>query len=589
MRTKGDKIASINQDKLLSDQNLKGILKGIPSSPGIAIGKARIIKPEKIYTQKNLVHTYDIDKELKRFRTTIKEISDEFDDVLEKVRSDENNVRAIIESNNLILKDPILISSIEQKIKNGNGAESAVVQEFDMQKSFFSRSKDGIMRERAIELDHLKKRILLGFRQKQILKDIPENSIIVAQSLTPTDVVNLKEAKIAAIITEVGGIASHASILARSFGIPEVISVKNALNSIRNDSTVIVDAFSGDIFYNPGKTAISNYILKKNKVEEHKKILGALAKKPARTIDGLRIKLRANIDRLDDIHNATLYGAEGAGLVRSESLITLLNKIPDEETQYKWYREIADSAYPSSIALRVFDIGSDKFSEGMPHHEENPALGFRGIRYLLSRKDVFITQLRAILRASSNKNIKIILPMISNTDEVHESRKLLDEAKEQLKEEDVFFDENITVGVMIETPASALISEGLAEVSDFFSIGTNDLTQYTIGADRNNELVSDIYDSFHPSVIKLIKMASDAANKKGIPISICGELAGHSASTELLIGLGIRELSISPPGILELKSRLSKIDSTKCSAIAAKALSCTNYDQVRELLTEQEA
>lgn len=290
---------------------------------------------------------------------------------------------------------------------------------------------------------------------------------------------------------------------------------------------------------------------------------------------------------MDDIHNASLAGAEGAGLVRSEGLITLLNEIPDEETQYNWYKEIADSAYPGTIALRAFDIGSDKFSEGMPHHEENPALGFRGIRYLLSREDVFITQLRAILRASQNKNIKIILPMISNLDEVHQSLKLLQEAKEQLREEDIVFDEKIAVGVMIETPASALIADNLAEIVDFFSIGTNDLTQYTIGADRNNELVNEIYDPFHPAVLKLIRMASEAAAKKGIPISVCGELAGHSAATELLIGIGIRELSISPPGILEMKSRISRIDSRKCRPVAEKALSCSHYNQVRQILTEQ--
>lgn len=562
---------------------LEGVLKGVPSSPGIAIGKAKIILPEA-FSQDSAVNYNTLDAEFEKFQLTLNAVIKEFDEVILRIDAESNNVKAIIETNVLILKDPVLIDSIENCIKNGNSAESAVIKVFDTQKSYFNRSKDSIMREKAVELDHLKKRLVLGLRQKQIIKDVPENSIIVAQVLTPTDIINLKESKVAAIVTEVGGIASHASILARSFGIPEVISVKNALNLLQDNTTLIVDAYSGDIVLNPRKTAIANYIIKRDKVLQNKKRLGELAKLPTKTADGKRIHLRANIDSADEIHDAIMMGAEGSGLVRSESLIIKMNRIPDEETQFQWYKNLSESAYPKPVAIRAFDIGSDKFSEGMPHSEENPALGFRGIRFLLARKDVFMTQIRAILRASSNKNIKIILPMISGVDEVVKSKELIELAKRQLLEENFSYDRNLPLGIMIETPASAIIADGLAELVDFFSIGTNDLTQYVLGADRNNELVSDIYDSFHPAVIRLIKTAADAANKKGIPVSVCGELAGHSAATELLIGLGINELSISPPSILEMKGRISEINTKNCAAIAENALLCKNNDQLRKVL-----
>lgn len=577
----------LNSENETFDITSQGILRGIPSAPGIAIGKAKIIATESIISFDISEDKSDIENELQRLHFTIEEVIFEFDEVLDKVKNDASNVKAIIETNSLILRDPMLIRSIEVLIESGYSAERAIIEEFDKQKSYFNRSKDSIMKERAYELDNLKKRILLGFRQKQIIKNIPENSVVISQVLTPTDIVNLKEAKVSAIITEVGGLASHSSILARSFGIPEVIGVKNALSTIIDGATVIVDAYSGDIIYNPRKNAIADYIRKRNKVLDNKKILGELSKKTAKTIDGKRIFLRANIDGVEEIHKAIMNGAEGSGLVRSESLIIKLNRIPDEETQYKWYKNIADSAYPKPISIRAFDIGSDKFSEGMPHNEENPALGFRGIRFLLSREDVFKTQIRAILRASAHKNVKMILPMISGLNEVKKSLSLIEFVKNELELANIDFDKKLPVGVMIETPASALISDVLAKYVDFFSIGTNDLTQYTVGADRNNELVSDIYDAFHPAVIRLIKIAADAANNNGIPVSVCGELAGHSAATELLIGLGINELSISSPSILEMKSRISQINSQNCYEIAEKALNCNNYDEVRKVLAFQ--
>jgi phosphotransferase system enzyme I (PtsI) len=301
------------------------------------------------------------------------------------------------------------------------------------------------------------------------------------------------------------------------------------------------------------------------------------------------------VDTLEDVDSAMMVGSEGIGLVRSEHLVLSLKYFPDEEEQVKWYKEIAQRAYPNIVTIRAFDVGSDKYAEGMSKHENNPALGFRGIRFLLYREDLFITQIKAILRASKNKNIRLMLPMISHINEVVQSKVLIEKCKKLLLEQntnsefriqhsELLFDMNMPVGIMIETPAAALIATKLAEYCDFFSIGSNDLTQYTLAADRTNELVTDIYDSFHPSVLKLIKMTVDAGKKKGIPVGICGELAGHPAATGLLIGFGITELSVAPPILLELKKRIRDINTKKAKKIANEILKFNSLHEISQKL-----
>ncbi len=429
--------------------------------------------------------------------------------------------------------------------------------------------------------------MLQVLKQQCFIYENARNRIVIAQSLTPTDLVNYRDVNVLAIVTEVGGIASHVSILSRTFDIPAVIGVKDVTQIITNDQTIIVDGFSGSIIYNPKKTAIANYITKRNEIIRHKESLGKLIKFPAETEDHKLISLRANIDRVEDMQNAVMVGADGSGLVRTESLIIALNHIPEEEEQYNWYREIAEIAYPATVTIRAFDIGSDKYTEGIPHHENNPALGFRGIRYLLSRKDLFKTQIKAVLKASVNKNIKFMLPMITNIREVELALDMIKECKNELTVEDFGFDKNMPVGIMIETPAAALLSESLAKMVDFFSIGTNDLTQYTLASDRTNELVSDVYDSFHPAVLDLIYHTVKSANKFNIPVGICGELASHSAATVLLIGMGITELSVVPSVILEMKDKIRKINYSKATKILDDAMKMNNSNDILSMLEKE--
>ncbi len=567
--------------KLLKEQF---VLKGIPSSAGIALGNAIVLQPESLISPSIKIPSEEISNELLKFEKAHTNLVHQFMQSLHKVRSLGSNVIAILETNLLILTDPILYDGIRNRIKDGFSVESAIVSEFDNQRKFFLNASDALLQERANEIDNIKRKLLASLKDQSIDYEKSQQSIVVAQALTTTDIVNFKEAGILAIITEVGGVTSHASILARSFDIPAVIGVHNATDVIKNGTELIVDGFAGIVVVKPKKDVRDVYLQKIEALEEHKRNLGALAKLPSETFDGKRISLLGNVNFLDDVRSGEINGADGYGLVRSENLVMELKGFPDEETQYKWYREICERAYPKPVTIRVFDLGSDKFVEGLPIKEFNPALGLRGIRFLLSRQDIFKAQLRALLRASVNKNLKIMLPMVTSLHEVEISRKILEKCKTELQQDSVLFDNRIALGVMIETPAAAIISDGLAKVADFFSIGTNDLTQYTLAADRNNELVSDIFDDFHPSVLRLIDFIIKTAHKNGVTVSICGELAGHAAATQLLIGMDVDELSVAPSLLLELKNRIRSLTYSEAKLIAEDILNSNDYFEVKTKL-----
>ncbi|MCX6155443.1 MAG: phosphoenolpyruvate--protein phosphotransferase [Candidatus Kapabacteria bacterium] len=559
-------------------------LDGIPSSPGLAFGRAFIISPDNIIIPDEKIDESRIQEELNRFHGALHDLEAELNFILSRVSFESYNVQTIIQADLLIVKDDIFNNTVKNTILSGYSSESAIIKEFDKQKSFFNLTDDRTLRERAAEIDHIKERLLSFLRKRNIYYPVDEQSVVVAQSLTPADLVHFREAGIKGIITEVGGITSHASILARSFEIPAVIGVTNATEMIEHDSPLIIDGYYGKIFCNPKQKTIIEYQLRKSKEDLHRTELRDLVKLASKTIDGREIKLYANIDFMEDIETSIQVASEGIGLVRTENMIINLKHYPNEEEQYNWYCELADRIYPASVTIRVFDIGSDKYSEGILHHENNPALGLRGIRFLLSRPDIFETQIRAILRASRNKNIKMMIPMITHKSEADRAIQLIEKNKKELKAKHISFDEDISVGLMIETPAAALIADKLANIASFFSIGTNDLAQYTLAADRTNEMVSDIYNPLHPSVLQLIKLSVEAAQKYHLPVSICGELAGHAGATALLVGLGVDELSVSPSILLELKHRIRSINYKDSVRIAQAALQCTSYDEVRELL-----
>jgi len=574
----------IKSVELNTDAKAEKVLKGIPSSPGLSMGKAVIINPEIELLTNDKISSFDIPKEIDRLDFAINELTEEFTYLLNKVQLESKNISAVIEANIMILNDSFLIDSIKKRIKKGYSSESSVIQEFDSQKQFLLFSKDSILKERVVELDQIKERLIHVLRNKHISFIIGKNSIVIAQSLLPTDVVQFRESKIAGIITEVGGISAHSSILARSFDITEVIGVKDATSCIEDGSIVIIDGNTGIITINPTSATIENFKLLKSKELENRSRLTELISKPSTTIDGYKIHLMANVNFPEDLDKQILEGAEGIGLLRTENLVIESGHFPNEEEQFNWYERIVKLAFPKPVTFRAFDMGSDKYAEGMPKHESNPALGFRGIRFLLHRKDIFKSQILAVLRTSAKKNARFMIPMVSTVNEVLQTLELLEECKVILREDSVPFDENMPVGIMIETPASALQSSILAKYCNFFSIGTNDLTQYTLAADRTNELVSETFDSFHPAVIKLIKMTIDSAKANNITVAICGELGGHAASTALLIGLGIDELSVTPPTLLELKKRVRTLSYSDSKILTENVLKCNTYNEVRQLL-----
>lgn len=560
------------------------ILKGIPSSAGLAYGVATVYQPENIISPSEHIAANEIEGEIELFNKTLQELVQEFVQLIEKVKDEPGNIVALVETNFLLVSDPVVRESIIKRIKNGYSAEASIIQEFDEQKQFFSMAKDRILRERAMEIDHIKERFLSTLRHKFINYSLAKDSIVVARSVTPSDLLQFKDYGLLGIITEVGGLASHTSILARSFEIPSVIGINNAAKFIENRSRLIVDGYTGTVYYKPGKESIKEYKAKKSREDAYKKKLGELVKLPSVTVDNRNISLMTNIDTLEEVGISLLSGAEGIGLVRTEHLILKKGSFPDEEEQYNWYKEIADRCYPHNVTFRAFDVGSDKHAEGLPLHEDNPALGFRGIRFLLTRKDIFESQIKAVLRVSVNKNIRFMLPLVTSVEEVIEAKEVMNKCRKELDLGDIPYDQQLPFGVMIETPAAALITDKLGEYVDFFSLGTNDLTQYTLAADRGNELVSNIYNTFHPSVLKLINIATGLATKMKKPIGVCGELAGHAGATSLLIGMGITELSVSPPIILELKSRIRETSYSDSIKLAGEVLSYTSQAEVMEKL-----
>lgn len=556
--------------------------KAIPASHGVVMGTAFALKPIPLSASMLRVEATDTESELHRFTTAVTSCSTELETVLSLAQ--ENiplSVASIIESQLLILKDFTLGDTISQHISQGYTAERAIIEEFDTQQQFLHTAKDQFLRERAIELEHVKQRLLAHLRQKQLSLSVPKNSIVLASSLTPSEIMMFNESGMSGFVTEISGIASHTSILARSLRIPAVIGLRHALKHVASGTPLIIDGYAGVIIANPKPETIEKYTNRKSELDRKEQRYGKLAKLPSHTIDGRKIQLHANIDTVEDIDAAIASGANGIGLVRTEFLVIKLNRFPTEDEQVAWYSELAERAYPLPITLRAFDLGGDKKIDVLAP-EDNPALGLRGIRFLMKQKDVFTTQIRAVLRASHHRNVRIMLPMLTSLSELQKTHVLIEKCKNSLRKEGVPFDPVTPVGVMIETPSAALMSRELGALADFFSIGTNDLTQYALAADRLNPNVANIYDSLHPAVLRLLKLTVESARFHGIPVGVCGEVAGHAAATELLIGLGVVELSVVPPLLLELKKRIRKASYASSVLLSNEVLLYNSGSEIRK-------
>lgn len=526
----------------------------------------------------------EVDREIDRFHAAHHVTTEELRHAITTATTESTTVASILESYLMIASDPVITQAIVHRIRNGASAEAAVVDEFDVHKTFLYSAKDQLLRERVQDFEHVVERIVAALRNRTLSHELRPDSVVVAGSITPHEMLFFKRMSTLGVVTELGGVTSHACILARDFELPAVIGIRNATERINDGDEIIVDGYTGIVVVRPDDATLQSYQARAAERSSARAERLALVDAPAVTHDEEVMVLRANVDSAADMKVARAVGCDGAGLVRTESMLVTFGRYPTADEQYEWYKSIVEQAEGSVVTFRAFDVGSDKYREGIPHHEENPALGLRGIRFLLYRPDIFEQQVEAVLRAAVHGNVRFMLPMISSVEELEAARHVIHRTVVALTERSVEIHAAVPIGVMIETPAAALLAETFAGRVDFLSIGTNDLAQYTLATDRTNELVADIFDAMHPAVVQLIAMTVRAAHAGGIPVSVCGELAGHAAATELLIGLGIRELSVAPSLVLELKHRIRMADSRACTRAVADVLTCTSTTDVYSIL-----
>ncbi len=567
-------------------------LKGIPVSKGYASGTAFVIKKYYYNFDPNgSTSTSKPEEEIERFRQAIFQYEHEFERQIQNIKKENPIASDVLQSLKLILSDPEIEKSVLSYINQGYTAEFAVEQTYKNFEKDLLSVKSKVIRERAFELEQIKDRFLEILINNKLSIVVPKNSIVVATSVSADQVIYFHENNVAGLVTEVGGTTTHSSIIARSLKIPSVIGVTKATNLIHDGDLVLIDGYKGIIYVNPERAtqeAFQKSVKEKNLFEKQ---LGELIFKPTQTLDGKRIELQANLNFREELDETELYHADGIGLVRTEHLVPIKDYYEKnfsirefEEQQFEIYREVAIKLYPKNVIFRAFDLGGDKFPSLFGLNEANPMLGLRGIRYLLSKPKFFKAQLRAFLKTSAEKNVQIMLPMITTVEEVLESRKLLNQCMIELNNEGFEFDPEIKFGIMIETPAAALQSGLLAKYVDFISIGTNDLTQYTLVADRDNSQVSTYFSPFHPSVLKLMKITIDSAKRRNKKVGICGELASHPAATGLLVALDFDSISISIENLLQVKKWISEIDSNLAKRNLSKVLRFSTAEEVRKFL-----
>ena len=558
-------------------------IQGISVSRGIAIGQVHCIKRDQIDTPEYLIRKTQIDSEILRLDNAITNARKELRAIRDHIPSSTSiNISEFINTHLLMLEDNALTEEPKRIIKDRLcNAEWALKLQRDALVNVFDEMADAYLSTRKDDVGHVVNRILrILLKQKPLLDELPDEhlrgKVIVADDLTPADTVLMQHYGIAAFATEFGGSTSHTAILARNLRIPAVVGLHSAKKLIKNDDLVILDGGSGIVLVNPDKTVLSYYIKKQNEVKKYYSSLEKLKDSPARSIDGIPITLMANIELPEDFETVRDIGAAGVGLYRTEFLYMNRNNPPDEEEHFQTYIKVIKALRGLPLTIRTVDLGADKEVDGVGRQtsniRSNPALGLRAVRLCLKEPEFFRPQLRAILRASAHGPIRIMIPMLTNTQEMQQVLFIIDELKLELKNKLIEFDQEIKVGGMIEVPASAICADIFADKLDFLSIGTNDLIQYTMAIDRINDEVNYLYDPLHPAVLRLIQATIVAGQKANIPISMCGEMAGEKEYTQLLLGLGLREFSMHPATLLEVKEIINKTNINELVELTKKAL-----------------
>lgn len=565
------------------------MLKGIGVSEGIGIGNILVIKKDSLSFEKRKVE--NIYAEILRYQNAagifIQKTQAMADDVALNAGEKEAEILC---GHILMVKDPYMNGEIEKLIENGKCAEEAISEVCDSFISIFSSVDDELTNQRATDILDIKNSllsILLGIEEAN-LKDVPPKTVIAADILTPSMTSGINSENIVGIITESGGATSHSSIIARALGIPAVLSVDNVLQKLNNGDVAIVDGNNGAVIVSPDENTLAEYSKKQLEYIQRRNELNQYKNTPTVTADGDEKLLLCNITSSDDALKAKNCTAEGIGLFRTELMFLEKNRLPTENEQYIEYKRTALTFRHKPVKIRTLDIGGDKLIPYLDiEKEENPYLGNRAIRYCLKREDIFLPQLRAILRASAYGKIQLMIPLVTCIDEVRAVKKAIEAAKQQLRNEEKCFDENIEIGIMIETPAAVMIADTLAEEVDFFSIGTNDLTQYTMAVDRGNDDVAYLYSALNPAVIRSIKHIIEAGHKAGIPVEMCGEAASDPLMIPLLIAFGLDEFSVSAASILKTRRAISKWNKIHAISVAEKALKMKTEKEIAEFLRQE--
>lgn len=561
------------------------MLRGIGTSKGIGIGKALII--HKCKNAVSRVKINDTEAEVDKFNEAvekfIQETNELVDKLSQKLNGDDKNA-LVLKNQEYLIRDPEFTSGVISAITNDKlNAEAAVEDTCEMLKNIFLSFNNDTMTQRVADIEDMKQRLIAIMQgQKHIdLTKLSDNTVIIADEIHPSMTANMDTEHIAGIISEKGGDTSHASILARALGIPAVLSVKDICSKIAEGEEVIVDGAYGEVFVNPTPITLKIYNKKKKAYDERVKELKKYIDKQTVTRDGRKVMLAANIGNADEAAKAVKAGAEGVGLFRTEFLFMNKQALPTEEEQYNEYKKAAVVLDGRQLTIRTLDIGGDKDIPYMGLTKElNPFLGYRAIRFCLDRVDIFTTQLRAVLRASAYGNIRIMIPMITSVTEVQAVKKIINGICRDLDKKDIKYDKDIKIGVMIETPAAAIMADVLAHEVDFFSIGTNDLTQYTLAVDRGNENVAYLYSALNPAVIRSIKHIIECAHNAGIEAGMCGEAAADERMIPLLLNFGLDEFSVTVSRVLETRKEIASWSSKEVKEITENVM---NYSEEKEV------
>lgn len=564
-------------------------MKGLGTSPGIGIGKIFVYKEPDLKIEKNSIQ--DPNSEIVRLELALNKATGEIDKLYQITLSTIGEHEAeIFTAHRMMLEDPEFLSGVKEKIQGENvNSEWAVNEVANFYIAMFENIEDEYLKARAADLKDVSKRLLRALLNVETpdLIAINEKSIIVAEDLTPSDTAQMNKEMVVGIVTVLGGRTSHTSIMARTLEIPAIAGVKGATDLLVHGQSIIVDGDSGDIIINPSDEVLVEYENKKIELEEFKLKLNSMKGLETISKDGYKVELGGNIGTPKDIDKVLENDGEGVGLYRTEFLYMDKDRLPTEEEQFQSYKIVAEKLGTRPLVIRTLDVGGDK---DLPYlklpKEMNPFLGYRAIRLCLDRVDIFKTQLRAILRASAFGNIKIMFPMISNIKEIRDAKAIIEEVKAELIVDNIAFDNKIEIGIMVEIPAVAVHSKAFAKEVDFFSIGTNDLIQYTLAVDRGNTDIAYLYNQFHPAVLRLIQMTIENGHKEGIWVGMCGEVAGDQKLIPILLAMGLDEFSMSASSILESRYNIKQISKDEISGMLDEILSLPTAQDVEKYIDE---